>query len=450
MNQADFLSRHATPIEKLTKEEKQETEELNNLLFQLHTAPIIDQMGMKEIAIATKADRTLQKISKYLTKGKLRIANSEDCNTLKFQQIMSELFLSGNGIILKGERIVLPESLQKKAVELAHRGTHAGQSGLTRRLRQHFFFHDMAKKVESFVKQCEGCSLYTDKKVKEQIIHHKVPQKCWEKVAVDLYGPIPSSKHVVVVQDLLSRYPEAKLVTSTAADKVIPAMADIYDTYGNPTTQLSDNGPPFNSSKMKDFTKSRDIQMENTAPYHPNSNPAETFMKTLGKATKIGYNNKQNETSTIKAALKTYRQTPHPATNMPPASMLFRDGVRADFPRKPVSEQEIIQAKERDQKLKEQNQEKINSSMYRTANQFQIGDWVIIRNHKKCSKFEPLFLPTPFQIMHYESQLGKYFVENGKETLIRHPDDLKPYYRDEYQPIEKQQETPREIENEVL
>ena len=61
--------------------------------------------------------------------------------------------------------------------------------------------------------------------------HHQVPSKCWESVAVDLLAPIPSSKHVVVVQDLTSQYPSAKIVQSTKVEKVPPALSEIYDTY---------------------------------------------------------------------------------------------------------------------------------------------------------------------------------------------------------------------------
>ena len=52
---------------------------------------------------------------------------------------MNKLLLSGNNIIIKGNRIILPDSLSKKVKELAHRGTHVGQSGLARRLRSAFF-----------------------------------------------------------------------------------------------------------------------------------------------------------------------------------------------------------------------------------------------------------------------------------------------------------------------
>ncbi len=133
--------------------------------------------------------------------------------------------------------------------------------------------------------------MFVDKKTKVPTKPHQVPEKCWDTVAVDLFGPMamPSSKHVVVVQDLASRFPAAKLVTSTKADRVIPAHSEIYGTYGNPEVQISDNGPPFNSARMQKFAASRSIELRHTPPLHPSSNPLETFMRPLGKAMKIGH-----------------------------------------------------------------------------------------------------------------------------------------------------------------
>ena len=60
-------------------------------------------------------------------------------------------------------------------------------------------------------------------------------QSAGKNVDVDIYGPMPSSKHVVVVQDLASNYHAAKIISFSAADRVIPDMADFYDTYRNST-----------------------------------------------------------------------------------------------------------------------------------------------------------------------------------------------------------------------
>ena len=62
--------------------------------------------------------------------------------------------LTGNGIILKVDRIVLPNQRQIPAIELAHRGAHPGQSGLDRRMRYHFYFPKMKEKIARFVATC--------------------------------------------------------------------------------------------------------------------------------------------------------------------------------------------------------------------------------------------------------------------------------------------------------
>ena len=124
------------------------------------------------------------------------------------------------------------------AIELAHRGSHSGEIGIQQRLRYHFFFHNMNQKVHQFIQNCKDCLAFTNKKTREPLAAHSVPEKNWSKVAVDLFGRMPSGNHAVVVQDLASRFPAAKLVRSTKASSVIPAMSDIYNNFGNPEVQL--------------------------------------------------------------------------------------------------------------------------------------------------------------------------------------------------------------------
>ena len=114
----------------------------------------------------------------------------------------------------------------------------------------------MNSQVKEFVATCSDCQTFTDKKTSEPLTPHSVPEKNWSKVAIDLFGPMLSDNHIVVVQDLASRFPAAKLVNSTKGNEVIPALDDIYSEYGYPDVQISDNGPPFNSRSMKEYTDS--------------------------------------------------------------------------------------------------------------------------------------------------------------------------------------------------
>ena len=49
-------------------------------------------------------------------------------------------------------------------MELAHKGSHPGKSQMERRLRSHFFFHDMQSKVIDYVNTCIDCKIIADEK----------------------------------------------------------------------------------------------------------------------------------------------------------------------------------------------------------------------------------------------------------------------------------------------
>ena len=72
---------------------------------------------------------------------------------------------------------------------------------------------------------------------------------------------MPSKKHVIIVQDLATRFPAGKIVSSTAAKDVLPALDGIYEAYGNPSRQKSNGGPSFNSIGMEKFARQRGIKL---------------------------------------------------------------------------------------------------------------------------------------------------------------------------------------------
>jgi hypothetical protein len=179
---------------------------------------------------------------------------------------------------------------------------------------------------------------------------------------------------------------------------------------------------------MKTFTDSLDIEMQTTPPLHPSSNPVETFMRTLGKAMKIGHKNGQGEGGVLHSVLDSYRQTPHPATGISPAAMLFRDSMRTNIPRKKATDTDVDEARRTDKKKKLDNETLINSSKYRKKSKFLVGDMVWVRNYNKSKKFDTLFITEPYQIIHINHEGNKLTVRNTitERVLCRHPDDIKP------------------------
>ena len=166
---------------------------------------------------------------------------------------------------------------------------------------------------------------------------------------------------------------------------------------------------------------------------------------------KIGFQNKETEKKTLQEAISSYRNTPHPQTGIPPASMLFRDGMQTNFPRKPVSKEQIMEAKEKDVVAKQKNEEKVNSSKYRKSSSFSLGDKVLVRDYKRTRKFEPLFMKSPYVVTSFNHETQVATVAKGRKTLRRHSDDIKPYIEGEIQggrtttvpiPVKMQQQSP--------
>ena len=59
---------------------------------------------------------------------------------------------------------------------------------------------------------------------------------------------------------------------------------------------------------------------------------------------------------------------------------------------------DIAEAKARDLERKEKKQEDVNSSKYRKQSNMKVGDLVYVQNYKKTSKFDPTYLPEPYEV----------------------------------------------------
>ena len=76
---------------------------------------------------------------------------------------------------------------------------------------------------------------------------------------------------------------------------------------------------------------------------------------------KIGHFQNQGEKRTLSSFLVNYRDTPHSATGVSSAQMIFRCGYQGNFLNKSLSDQEINTARLRDQNKKTDRENVYNS-----------------------------------------------------------------------------------------
>ena len=197
-----------------------------------------------------------------------------------FKQVEKELSVTEDGIVLRGTRIVMPKALTENAVEIAHEG-HLGK-GL---IRENVWFPGIDQLVENKTKSCIACQATIKENKLEPLKMQDLPDGSWEVIAVDFKGPIGENhKYILVCMDEFSRYPEIEIVPSTSEKCVIPKLEKIFSTHGIPVIMKSDNGPPFNGSKMKEFAKQSRYTHRRITPEWPRANgECERFMRNLNK-----------------------------------------------------------------------------------------------------------------------------------------------------------------------
>ena len=145
--------------------------------------------------------------------------------------------------------MLLPKSLQQEALSLAHEGSHPGQDAIKRHLRAHFWFSRMDNAIKPQVVNCHECQITTATPIKAPLTSTPIPEKLWQNISIDLFGPLLDQRHILVVRCNLNRFPDAKIVCSTGAQYVLPA----YKDFGHPECHKCDNRPPFNGQEFHNW-----------------------------------------------------------------------------------------------------------------------------------------------------------------------------------------------------
>ena len=147
-----------------------------------------------------------------------------------------------DGLILKGERIVIPPTLRPEILDTLHKG-HLGQEKCLLRARATVFWPEITK--EDGVKTCEACQKHERHNQKQPILQPEPPSYPWQKVSSDLFDY--KGKRYLLVSDQHSKFPIIRklgnTVGSTTSLVAINHLKSIFSEHGIPTQLLSDGGP---------------------------------------------------------------------------------------------------------------------------------------------------------------------------------------------------------------
>ena len=143
---------------------------------------------LEDIAKATKCDLQLQKIMTCMRLHKWE-HHKRDQDIVPFYPVKAELY-EANGILMRMDKIILPDKLKLKSVKAAHKVGHLGITKTKQLLRQKYWFPELSSLVEETIGCCYECQVVTDSRVKEPKTV-QMANEVWGEVSADFGGPYP-------------------------------------------------------------------------------------------------------------------------------------------------------------------------------------------------------------------------------------------------------------------
>ena len=418
-NSADALSR--LPVGPAQEHDARESTEYacsiaSEAVPAAHTPQQVEQASAK--------DPTLQLVRQAVTSGDWRRLSGT-----MYKALSEELWVLGQ-LVLRGNRIVMPESLWKNTIALAHEG-HQGMTRTKARLREKVWWPNMDKQVENFVKSCHPCQLVGPRSKTEPIRSTTLPEVPWGDIAVDLLE-IPGGNHLLVVVDNYSRWPEVILLKKTDASHVTRAMEGIFQTHGIPESVRSDNGPPFSSAEFEGFLNYLGIVHLKGIPYWPQSNgEVERCNKTLLKIIRIASLEGKDWKKALQNFLFQYRTTPHTVTGLSPGELLMGRRLNDKLPKVTIPSERITEAhwqqllRERDARGKLRQKEYADSKRSAQYSDIAEGDRILL-NKSRDNKLSPNFEPEPYVVV--EKKGNAVLIEDQEgNTKLRNASHMKKF-----------------------
>ncbi|XP_060559067.1 uncharacterized protein K02A2.6-like [Ruditapes philippinarum] len=220
-------------------------------------------MTLDQIDKETSQDKFIQELIKCIQHKKW--LKNQDFKI--FYKLRNELSVHNN-IVLRGNRIVIPQGLRPKVLQIAHE-THQGIVKTKQMLREKIYWPGIDNEIEMLIKTCFQCQLVSNPPRQLPITPTELPETPWQTVGVDLTGPFPGGEYILVVIDYYSRYPEVEIMKSITSRFIIQRLMKIFATHGLPSVIKTDNGPNMVSQEITNFFTANGIKHQRVTPYYP-------------------------------------------------------------------------------------------------------------------------------------------------------------------------------------
>ena len=380
-NPCDYGSRHPPARERgqdeAAREEQGEEDDTEIYVNRLIEDQLPQAITRRLLRKETAKDDTLQQLMEDIRVGKCRPSLH------RYQQIFDELAIV-EGLVVRGEQLIIPGGLQQEVIQLAHEG-HQGQDKTLQWLRQSVWFPNMGAAVREFVESCLPCQAAQPRTETEPLKPTEFPEGPWQQLHADYKGPIGKEWYLHVLIDQYSKFPVVQVVKSTSWEQLQPRLEEAFATHGIPERVTTDGGPPYSGHEFAQFCQRLGLEHHITTPEDAQANGfAEAFVKIMVKLVHTATVEKRDPRKVINNYLLAYRATPHKVTGRSPAELLYGRKIRTKLPGLRVHQTGPMDREVRERHQREKDKQKAYADEKRKAKVKDVkpGDQVMVQQKK--------------------------------------------------------------------
>ena len=278
-------------------------------------------LGLEEVRSEAQHDTDYRRLTDCILTGFPK-SQSALPDSLKVYWNGREHLTVENGIILKGQKILIPKSLQSRVLSDLH-ASHQGITRTKRRARQIVFWPNISRDIEHFVRNCPECRLHHSSQCKEPLlVENRRPELPFQSTSADLFEC--QGLQFLVYVDRKTGWPCINKIGSTATSAdVIRCLRRWFPDVGAPQILTTDGGPQFASHKFTQFCSNWQIQHVRSSPHYPQSNGhAEAAVKAMKLLISKTTRNGNLDIDEFQRGLLEWRNTPR-GNGQSPAQALF-------------------------------------------------------------------------------------------------------------------------------
>ena len=223
----------------------------------------------------------------------------------------------------KVECLIAPRSIRQSLIWEVHKQAHAGIQRTTSRLQLNWYWPGMTVDIRAVVSTCEICQMAKDGGTAQAKGTRRLYSgRPWQKLAVDLVGPMPKTERgnvwILVLTDHFTRWQDAMAIPDATAAAVAATLDErVFCYLGIPEELHSDQGAQFESALMEELCALWQIKKTRTTPYHPQGNSiVERGNRGLGDALRtllVGLDQSEWD-EVLPQIMRAFRGTPHSTT----------------------------------------------------------------------------------------------------------------------------------------